>query len=226
MKTNITIAASVLTANYLSLKDDLINLQQAGINWIHFDVMDHHFVPNLSFGPKILSDICQFSPNFNLDCHLMVKITTAKVHDYLKPFMLPQVKNITLHYEALTSKQLTEFLMWKKPGFKKGLAINPETAISKIYHHLPHLDTILIMSVKPGAGGQTFIANSTNKIKLLVKHIANNFPNLTIAIDGGINELTGHACINAGANYLVVGSYLLNSNNSIKTQMDKLISHE
>ncbi|WP_342275709.1 ribulose-phosphate 3-epimerase [Spiroplasma endosymbiont of Nebria brevicollis] len=226
MKTNVTIAASVLTANYLSLKDDLTNLQQAGINWIHFDVMDHHFVPNLSFGPKILSDICQFNPNFNLDCHLMVKITTPKVHDYLKPFMLPQVKNITLHYEALTKDQLTEFLMWKNPGFKKGLAINPDTAISKIFHYLPYLDTILIMSVKPGAGGQAFIADSTNKIKLLVAHIANNFPNLTIGVDGGINDLTAHACINVGANYLVAGSYLLNSNNPIKTQVDKLFSHE
>lgn len=82
------------------------------------------------------------------------------------------------------------------------------------------------MSVKPGTGGQTFIAESTTKIKLLVKHIANNFPNLTIAVDGGINDLTAHACISAGANYLVAGSYLLNSGNTIKTQVDKLFSHE
>lgn len=227
MKKEVTIAASILTANFLSLKDDLLSLQNAGINWIHFDVMDHHFVANLSFGAKILNDVCRFNPNINIDCHMMVKITTTKVHEYLKPFIiLPQVKNITLHYEALTSAQLIEFLEWKNPGFKKGIAINPNTPISKIYQYLVHLDTILIMSVQPGAGGQSFLDTTIDKIKKLVKHIDNNFPNLTIAIDGGINDLTAKVCISAGANYLVAGSFLLNSPNSIKKQVELLTDYE
>lgn len=227
MKKEVTIAASILTANFLSLKDDLLNLKKAGINWIHFDVMDHHFVDNLSFGAKVLSDVCAFSPHINIDCHMMVKITTPKVEDYLKPFIiLPHVKNITLHYEALTHSQLQEFLSWKKPGFKKGIAINPDTPISKIYPYLKYLDTILIMSVQPGAGGQSFLPTTIDKIKQLVKEIDNSFPNLTIAIDGGINNLTARDCINAGANYLVAGSYLLNSANSIKKQVAMLTNYE
>ncbi|WP_338987516.1 ribulose-phosphate 3-epimerase [Spiroplasma endosymbiont of Dasysyrphus albostriatus] len=227
MKKEVTIAASILTANFLSLKDDLLNLQNAGINWIHFDVMDHHFVENLSFGAKILSDVCKFSSNINIDCHMMVKITTSKVCDYLKPFIiLPQVKNINLHYEALTEEQLKEFLQWKNPGFKKGIAINPDTPISKIYDYLKDLDTILIMSVQPGAGGQRFLDLTINKIKMLVKHIDNNFPNITIAVDGGINNLTANDCIAAGANYLVAGSYLLNSDNSVKKQVAMLTNYE
>ncbi|WP_425381602.1 ribulose-phosphate 3-epimerase [Spiroplasma endosymbiont of Polydrusus pterygomalis] len=227
MKKEVTIAASILTANFLSLKDDLLNLQKAGINWIHFDVMDHHFVDNLSFGAKILSDVCRFNANINVDCHMMVKITTKKVYDYLKPFIiLPQVKTITLHYEALTPEHLKQFLEWKNPGFKKGIAINPNTPITKIYHLLEHLDTILIMSVPPGAGGQIFLNSTIEKIKNLVKHIDNSFPHLTIAIDGGINNLTASDCISAGANYLVAGSYLLNSGNSIKNQVAMLTNYE
>lgn len=227
MKKEVTIAASILTANFLSLQDDLLNLQNAGINWIHFDVMDHHFVDNLSFGAKILSDICRFNANINIECHMMVKITSKKIHDYLKPFIiLPQVKTITLHYEALTPEQLKQFLEWENPGFKKGIAINPHTPITKIYHLLPQVDTILIMSVEPGAGGQTFLKDTIDKIKTLVKHLGNNFPKLTIAIDGGINNLTASDCINAGANYLVVGSYLLNSGNSIKKQVAMLTNYE
>lgn len=227
MKKEVTIAASILTANFLSLKDDLLNLQNAGINHIHFDVMDHHFVTNLSFGPKILSDICQFSPNISIDCHMMVTITTTKVTEYLKPFViLPQVKTITLHYEALTATQLLEFLEWKNPGFKKGIAISPNTAITEVYQYLQFLDTILIMSVEPGAGGQQFLPSTLKKIRDLVKYIGNNYPDLTIAIDGGINDLTAKACVLAGANFLVAGSYLLNSSNSIKNQVEMLTNYE
>jgi len=220
---DITIAASILTANFLSLKDELTNLFNAGIKWIHFDVMDYHFVPNLSFGPKILSDVCQFNDEINIDCHLMVNIKNITVKEYLKPFMiLPQVKNITLHYEALTKTQLTEFLNWNNPRIKKGLALNPITPIRKIYPYLTQLDTILIMSVAPGAGGQPFLPNTIAKIKLLSKMINDHNLRITIAVDGGINDLTGKACINAGANYLVAGSYLLNSSNTVSDQLAKL----
>lgn len=224
-KKSLTIAASVLTANFLSLKNELQVLQSAGINWIHFDIMDHHFVPNLSFGPKILSDICQFSANLNIDCHFMVKITTTTVMEYCQPFIVnPQVKNITFHYEALTPNQLQEFLNWKNDSFKKGLAINPDTDIANIYQYLPLLDTVLIMSVQPGAGGQLFLTSTLTKIKSLVK-VAIDYPHLTIAVDGGINDITAAACIEAGANFLVAGSYLLNSTNNIKTQVDKLTNN-
>lgn len=228
MQKKVIIAASILTADFLNLQKELDRIIQAKIRAIHFDVMDNHFVPNLSFGPKILADVCNYVKDKNVvvDCHLMVKIEKSRnIKDYLQPFLIPGVNSITLHYEALSKEQLHDFLNWNNNKFKKGLAISPDTPIQTIEKYLSQLDFILIMSVYPGFGNQTFITNTLDKIKEVVRqiNIKNINNNLTIAVDGGVNSLTADPCIKAGANYLVSGSYLLNSPNSIEEQMKQML---
>lgn len=226
---NITIAVSILTADFLNLKDELNRIIKAKISAVHFDVMDNNFVPNLSFGPKILGDVASYLKDNNvvIDCHLMVALKeNDSVKEFLEPFIIKGVNSITLHYEALTRKQLEEFIKWQDSSFKKGLAINPQTKIDTIFPYLELLDLILIMSVNPGFGNQKFIDSSYQKIKDLSDYIRVNSQEKKpiIAVDGGINHITAKGCISAGANYLVSGSYLLNSTNSIQEQLEKLTS--
>lgn len=228
MEKNVTIAASILTADFLNLKDELDRIVKAKISAVHFDVMDNNFVPNLSFGPKILSDVANYlkTKHVAVDCHLMVAIkTNVKVKDFLQPFIVEGVNSITLHYEALSKKQLQEFLSWENCGFKKGLAISPATKINKLFPYLTFLDLILVMSVNPGFGKQKFINDSYQKIATLNQALKTKLEKQPIiAVDGGINDSTAKKCVASGATYLVSGSYLLNSNNSIKKQVEKLVS--
>lgn len=224
------IAVSILTADFLNLKSELDKIVKSKISVIHFDIMDNNFVPNLSFGPKILSDVASYLENKDIviDCHLMLTIKpNIKIKDFLQPFIIKGVNNITLHYEALNRRQLKEFIKWKNPGFKKGLAINPETKISKIFPYAMLVDLILIMSVNPGFGKQKFISSSYQKIQTLNNYLKGEILDKKpiIAVDGGINDITAKECIKAGANYLVSGSYLLNSSNSIEKQLEKLNYH-
>lgn len=224
---NVTIAVSILTADFLNLENTLDRIIKAKIPAIHFDVMDNNFVPNLSFGPKILSDVVNYVKNkhIDVDCHLMVAIKKkVKVKDFLQPFIIEGVNSITLHYEALTKKQLLEFINWDNPGFKKGLALNPNSSVTKVFPFVEKLDFVLIMSVTPGFGKQTFIDNSYKKIQDLRQYLKTKNKQLLIGVDGGINDNTAKICLSAGANYLVSGSYLLNSDNSIKKQLEKLLS--
>lgn len=226
---DVTIAASILTADFLDLKVELDRIVKAKIPAVHFDIMDNNFVPNLSFGPKILSDVAGYlvKKEVAVDCHLMValkKKTTVK--EFLQPFIIKGVRSITLHYEALSKRQLKEFLNWEDAGFERGLAISPDTKVSKILPFLGSLNLILVMSVHPGFGNQTFIATSYDKIKAIHDYLKDNHleQKPIIAVDGGINDETASGCLEAGANYLVSGSYLLNSENSIKKQLEKLVS--
>lgn len=231
-KKNITIAASILTADFLNLKTELDRIIKAKISVVHFDVMDNNFVPNLSFGSKILNDVANYlnDKGVDVDCHLMVALKeSVSVKDFLQPFIIKGVNSIILHYEALTSTQLKEFISWKNCGFKKGLAINPETEIDKIFPYLELLDLVLIMSVSPGFGKQKFIVSSYQKIMTLKNYSDNcwkkntNIKMPVIAVDGGINDVSAKGCIEAGASYLVSGSYLLNSLNPIEKQLEKLV---
>ncbi|AKX33848.1 ribulose-phosphate 3-epimerase [Spiroplasma litorale] len=206
-------AASILTADFLNLKLELDKLWKANIKWIHYDVMDYNFVPNLSFGPKILSDITNFY-DFNIDIHFMVRIDEKwNINDYLNSFMLNNVKQFTFHIESLNDSQINEvqnFCLKNRINFS--LAINPNTSIERIEKYFKILDNILVMSVQPGFGGQKFIEDVIIKIKDL-KNIKNkNNYSYTIEIDGGINQETYKIAKEAGVDILVAGSYLVNKN--------------
>lgn len=220
------IAVSILTADFLNLKNELDRIIAAKIPALHFDVMDNHFVPNLSFGSKILNDVSNYlkDKGVMIDCHLMVQLDSkVKVKDFLQPFLISGVNSITLHYEAINKKQLLEFINWKDASFKKGLALKPKTSIKVLLPYLTNLDYVLIMSVEPGFGNQKFISSSEQKIKTLKQYLTNNdLKTPIIAVDGGINDTTVALCINAGADYLVSGSYLLNSQTTITEQLEKM----
>ncbi|WP_342258890.1 ribulose-phosphate 3-epimerase [Spiroplasma endosymbiont of Dioctria linearis] len=217
------VAPSILTANFLALKSDLDKLKEAKIKWIHYDVMDYNFVPNLSFGPKILTDIVS-SYNFNMDLHLMVKIKNISVKEYLQPFLVKNVKQITVHFEALTKKQIFEFLDFcNSNNISASISINPDTDVLKIKKYLPKIKNVLVMSVNPGFGGQPFILNSLDKIqKLKALKEENNYSYL-IQVDGGINEETYKLVQNAGVDVIVAGSYLVGSSvKNLKERVAKL----
>lgn len=227
---NVTIAVSILTADFLNLKNQLDEIIKAKIPAIHFDIMDNNFVPNISFGPKILSDVTNYvrDKNVLIDLHLMVALkSNVKVKDFLQPFIIKGINSITLHYETLTKKQLLEFINWKNSDFKKGLALNPKTKINRIFPYVDKLSLILIMSVEPGFGKQKFLDSTYQKIANLNSYLTIKTTKVPlIAVDGGINNNTAKICINAGANYLVSGSYLLNGEHSIKKQLEKLVANE
>ncbi|ALD66743.1 ribulose-phosphate 3-epimerase [Spiroplasma cantharicola] len=206
------VAPSILTANFLDLKSDLDKLEKVKIKWIHYDVMDYNFVPNLSFGPKILTDIVA-SYNFKMDLHLMVKIENISVEQYLKPFLVKNVKQITIHFEALTEKQIEDFLKFcANNNIIPSISINPDTDVKSIEKYLSKIGNVLIMSVYPGFGGQSFIASSLEKIKKL-RELKNKHKYIySIQVDGGINDDTYKLVQNAGVDMIVAGSYLVGPN--------------
>ncbi|WP_342263072.1 MULTISPECIES: ribulose-phosphate 3-epimerase [unclassified Spiroplasma] len=202
------IAASILDANYLCLKKQLQQLQEANIDWIHYDVMDGNFVNNLSFGAKILQDITKYFDIF-IDCHLMVKVN-CNMATYLMPYIEAKASSITMHYEALTPEQIKEFISFCQDNkIKKVLALNPTTPIEVLEPYLEQLDAVLLMSVVPGKGGQKFIMASLDKIKNLKTKIVINNYHCLIQVDGGINNDIAKLCQKQGADVVVVGSYLM-----------------
>lgn len=217
----IKISASILNANFLNLKSQLDQIKNAEINTIHFDVMDGSFVNNLSFGTKILHDITAEYKNLFIECHMMVKIINKTIEQYLQPFVDAGANSIILHYEALSENQRVEFIRFaKKNDIIIGLAINPETPIELVENYLEDFNVVLVMSVNPGLGGQKFLENTIQKIQQL-KLLKSKY-NFEITVDGGINAETARESISAGADNLVIGSYLINSNNMKKCVEDIL----
>ncbi len=205
-----SVATSILTADFLNLGNELEKLQKAGIKWLHYDVMDFHFVKNLTFGPKILADINK-KYNFKIDVHLMVEILNWSVEEYLKPFIEAGTNQISVHYESLTDLQIKDFIkVCKKHNIKSSLAINPDTGVDEIQSYLPELDNVLVMSVYPGFGGQVFLNASIEKIESLVKLREKNNYKYLIEVDGGINAETSILVKEAGVDMLVAGSFLVN----------------
>ncbi len=227
MQKKIIIAPSLLNSNFLNLKENLQLLKNQNVKWIHYDVMDYDFVPNLTFGPKILSDIKSFVKNdIFLDCHMMVKIKNMSVENYLKPFIDAGTNSITMHFESLSKEQLNEFLLLKKKYFiNLSLALKPSTSINKIIPFLSKIDMVLIMSVEPGFGEQKFIKSILIKINKLNKIISDNKYNLLVQIDGGIDDNIAKLCKKENVDVLVVGSYLFSSKTSseFKEKITKLI---
>lgn len=207
----IKIAPSILSADFSQLGDEIKKVEAAGADMIHIDVMDGHFVPNLTFGPPVIAALRKVT-KLPFDVHLMVR----NPQDLIDPFVKAGADIITLHAE--TSPHLHRLIQnVKELGVKAAVALNPSTPLSAIEEILDELDMILIMSVNPGFGGQKFISSALNKIERLRAILNQRNLAVDIQVDGGINEGTATQVVAAGANILVAGSAIYGSADMART---------
>ncbi|ACZ01660.1 ribulose-phosphate 3-epimerase [Streptobacillus moniliformis] len=198
MNKEIIIAPSLLAADFSNLKEEVIKIGETKAKWLHLDIMDGNFVPNISFGADVIKAIRPYS-QLHFDAHLMVE----KPEWYIETVAKAGVNSITIHAEA--TKHLHRALqLIKSHGVKAGVSINPATDIGFLDNIIEELDLILVMTVNPGFGGQKFIDAMCQK----VKRIREKFPHIDIQVDGGINDKTCLLVKEAGANILVAGSYV------------------
>ena len=215
----IKISPSILAADFSQLGKEIDNLEKGGADLIHVDVMDGHFVPNLTIGPPVIKALRKYT-KLPFDVHLMI----APVHKYIKDFANAGSDIITIHPEA--TEDLGKSISYIKELKKKvGVSLNPDTKINIIESHLNNIDLVLIMSVFPGFGGQKFIPETIKKIKNLKEIKDKNNYSFDIEVDGGVNFLNSKDIINAGANILVSGTTIFKENNgNIKKNIETLKS--
>lgn len=203
----VKLAPSILSADFGHLLDDIKKVEEAGVELLHIDIMDGHFVPNISFGPVVLNSI-KGKTTVPFDVHLMIE----NPDQYVEEFVKSGAYIITVHEES--TKHLHRTIQnIKSFGVKAGVSINPATSLSVLEEILPEIDMVLLMSVNPGFGGQSFINTTLDKIKRLRGMIDNRGLQIDIQIDGGVKLDNAAEIVNAGANILVAGSAIFNADN-------------
>ena len=203
---SIKISPSILSADFSKLGSEIQNLEKAKADLIHIDVMDGHFVPNITIGPEVINKLRKYT-SLPFDVHLMI----SPVHNFIKNFADAGADIITIHPEA-TNDLENSIKKIKSYNKKVGISLNPETPLDKLNNVLDKIDLVLIMSVNPGFGGQKFIENTLNKIKKLRLKIDQLKLKVEIEVDGGINFENSKSIIKAGADILVSGSTIFKSN--------------
>ena len=198
----IIISPSILSADFANLEKDIKKVKKAGADWLHIDVMDGHFVPNITIGVPVVNSIKKIT-TLPLDVHLMIE----NPEKYIEPFVKAGADILTFHYEAVENVEHIVKLI-KSYGVKAGMSIKPDTPAEEILKYLPVLDLLLVMTVEPGFGGQKFMEKCAEKISV-IKQAAQE--NLIIQVDGGINAQTARICTHYGANSLVAGNYIYKS---------------
>jgi len=206
MSSTIKISPSILSADFSKLSSEISELEKAGADFIHVDVMDGHFVPNITVGPEVIKDLKKHT-SLPFDVHLMI----SPVHKYIKNFAEAGADIITVHPES-TNNLIETINEIKKFGKKAGISLNPKTTIEKVMPVLSLIDLVLIMSVNPGFGGQKFIKETLEKVKLLRKEIDQKKLSVEIEIDGGINFDNAKIAKEAGVDILVSGTTIFKNN--------------
>lgn len=208
------IAPSVLSCDFANIQRDVEMINNSSADWFHVDVMDGVFVPNISFGFPVIEAIKKHAKK-PLDVHIMIQHPDAYVQDFKKA----GADILTVHYEACTHLHRTIQAI-KAAGMQAGVALNPHTPVAVLEDVITDLDLVLIMSVNPGFGGQKFIPNAIGKVRQLKQLILSKNASVIIEVDGGVNLETGKALTEAGANALVAGSFVFNSENPVQTIAD------
>ncbi len=204
---SITISPSILGSSFANMQDTIKLIDQSKAGYIHFDVMDGDFVPNLTFGPQFISNVRQYSKK-TFDVHLMINRVGKFLDDYIKAGS----DIITFHLEI--DENINELISKiKTNNIKCGIAIKPATPWESLKPYLNNIDQIIIMTVEPGFGGQKFMEDQLLKIEQLKNFISQNQLHTDLEVDGGVNYDTGKKCVDAGSNILVAGSFLFNQEN-------------
>lgn len=206
----IIVSPSILSADFANLERDINRVEKAGADWLHIDVMDGHFVPNITIGVPVTASIKKIT-NLPLDVHLMIE----NPEKYVEAFVKAGADILTFHYEAVQDVKSIVRLI-KSYGIKAGMSIKPNTPPDVVEPYLNDLDLILVMTVEPGFGGQKFMQDCADKISYIKEKASKD---IIIQVDGGINDVTGKICVENGANSLVAGNYIYKSSdisNAIK----------